>query len=552
MAESPNPASPSTIPQKRPFSVDDKHAPAVASPLNPGTRVREERTKKPTAKVRKDSPEPTAASKKGGTVKKPPKVTEVVRPSRYKLPSPKITDFEAPVPPLLVPVTTRKGKQFCEASEIINNRKGFRYTNAIADPRFTATQYNRQSECEPYGARISYEDASAQLLFSENATTTEKGFRMARANVGAREGRWYWECRILSGVKAANYDGEDSDNGGHVRIGWARREASLEGPVGFDAYSYGIRDVGGQKITRSRPVDFAVADLCEGDVIGLELTLPSLSLHRKVVEGIYNKAVDASDDLDPSASSEAPDIIRDRVVYRYRNRLYFETYEYQYTKPLEDYMNPSPLPVNAALDVDPPNPNNPIPQLRTLPFSSIKIYKNGELLGTPFTDLLAFLPPASKPNTQFDARENLDDGMLGYYPAISVFRGGAVETNFGPDFAYPPRELAKGEDVDMIDSGVENTNPATDRHITGSKSRLRAMNERFDEQIAEDIVYDLIDEVDFWALDGGDSKGAMKGLSETAPATLRSVESDSGAAIVMEGRKPAPALVGPEPVKGEA
>ena len=542
MAESPqasNPSPPPTIPQKRLLLPDDKHAPAVASPLNPSTRVREERAKKPTAKARKDSPEPTSANKKGN--KKAAKVPEVVRPSRYKLPPPKITDFEAPLNPIFVPITTRKGHQFYEATEIISNRKGFRYTNAIADPRFTSSQYNRQSECEPYGARISYEDASAQLLFSHNAVTTDKGFRLARANVGAREGRWYWECKILSGVKNVGEDGVGGENNGHVRVGWARREASLEGPVGFDAYSYGLRDVGGQKVTRSRPVDFAEADLCEGDVIGLELTLPSLSLHRKVVEGVYNKAVDVSDDLDPSASSEAPDIIRDRVVYRSRARLYFETYEYQYTKPLEDYMNPSPLPINATSDVDPPNPNNPIPQLRTLPFSSIKIYKNGELLGTPFTDLLAFLPPASKPNTQFGAREDLDDGMLGYYPAISVFRGGAVETNFGPDFAYPPPELAQSEDLEMVDTPNPTTNPATNRHITGSHSRLRAMSERFNEQIAEDIVYDLVDEVDFWALDGGDSEGSMKGLSENAPAVIRPMEMESGVAVAMEGRKPAPA-----------
>ena len=541
MAESPsisNPSPPPTIPQKRPLPADDKHTPAFASPLNPSTRVREERAKKPTAKVRKDSPEPNATSKKGS--KKTVKAPEVLRPSRYKLPPPKITDFEAPVPPLFVPMTSRNGRNFSEATEIINNKKGFRYTNAIADPRFTASQYNRQSECEPYGARISYEDASAQLLFNQNAITTEKGFRMARANVGAREGRWYWECKILNGIRKPSEDGGVSENAGHVRIGWARREASLEGPVGFDAYSYGLRDVGGQKVTRSRPVDFAEADLCEGDVIGLELTLPSLSFHRKVVEGVYNKAVDVSDDPESSASNEAPDIIRDRVVYRSRNRLYFETYEYQYTKPLEDYMNPSPLPVNATSDADPPNPNNPIPQLRTLPFSSIKVYKNGELLGTPFTDLLAFLPPASKPNTQFGAREGLDDGMLAYYPAVSVFRGGAVETNFGPDFAFPPPELARAEDVEMVDAVDLTTEKVKQEQSTASQSKLRSMSERFNEQIAEDIVYDLVDEVDFWTLDGGNSEGAMKELSETTPTVVRPADVEFGMAVAMEGRKPAP------------
>ncbi len=93
--------------------------------------------------------------------------------------------------------------------------------------------------------------------------------------------------------------------------------------MGFDAYSYGIRDVSGQKVHMSRPKDFANADFVEGDVIGLEICLPSLSLHRKVAEGTYNKAVDVSDDLDPMAAREYLDIIRDRVPIRFKNTLYF-------------------------------------------------------------------------------------------------------------------------------------------------------------------------------------------------------------------------------------
>ena len=47
-------------------------------------------------------------------------------------------------------------------------------------------------------------------------------------------------------------------------------------------------------------------------------------------------------------------------------------------------MNPAPtVSVGAGSPTtDPPNPNHPEPSLRTLPFSSIKVYKNGELLGT--------------------------------------------------------------------------------------------------------------------------------------------------------------------------
>lgn len=438
----------------------------------------------------------------------------------------------------------------------VYNRKGFRYIHCIADPAFPSSQYHRSSETEPYGPRFNFEDASSHILFdlAGRSITTEKGFRMARANVGAREGRWYWECKILSGVRPPSQDPNGNlppDDGGHVRVGWARREASLDTPVGFDAYSYGLRDVSGQKIHMSRPKDFmpSNASFCEGDVIGLEIILPSLSLHRKVVEGVYNKAVDTSDDLDPSVPTETPDIIRDRVPIRYKSHLYFEQFEYHSLKDLEELMNPSPVISNitstATLAPPPPSPNHPIPALRTLPFSSIKIYKNGQAVGTPFTDLLAFLPPASKPLNQVGAREGLDDGMLGYFPAISVFRGGCAEVNFGPDFWCPPSELAapniafsEDEDVDML-SAEPPINPLTGirNTVEGVHSRLRALGERFNEQIVEDIVYDIMDEVDFWAQDGGETDQKRGGLGEKGPTVLGPVdpEAEEVVAAVRDG-----------------
>lgn len=204
-------------------------------------------------------------------------------------------------------------------------------------------------------------------------------------------------------------------------------------------------------------------------------------------------------------------------------------------------MNPAPTASVGAgtAAADPPNPNHPESSLRTLPFSSIKVYKNGKLVGTvrivrncsfsseycylccnsslsssfldfvlclgseakgaadtekPYTDLLAFLPPSSKPPNQAGAREGFDDGSLGYYPAISVFRGGAAEANFGPNFWFPPPDLAMDEDTVMADSSDTKVNPVTKKQIAGQHSSLRPMGERFNEQIAEDIVYDLVDE----------------------------------------------------------
>lgn len=173
---------------------------------------------------------------------------------------------------------------------------------------------------------------------------------------------------------------------------------------------------------------------------------------------------------------------------------------------------------------DPPNPNHPEPSLRTLPFSNIRFYKNGEELGTAFTDLLAFLPPASKPLNQAGARDGMDDGTLGYYPALSTFRGGAVEANFGPQFWYPPRDLASEGEVEMADPSETTINPATKKHIAGSHTKLRPMCERFNEQIAEDITIDIVDEVDFWAQDGDESEGAAKGLHDQVPSILGPVD----------------------------
>lgn len=71
------------------------------------------------------------------------------------------------------------------------NKRNFRYSRTICDPLFKSSQYHRLSEVEPYRARISNEDASPHILVDQEmlSVTSEKGFRMCRANVGAREGK---------------------------------------------------------------------------------------------------------------------------------------------------------------------------------------------------------------------------------------------------------------------------------------------------------------------------------------------------------------------------
>lgn len=371
---------------------------------------------------------------------------------------------------------------------------------------------------------MSYEDAATHVYFDKFArrVTTDKGFRMARANVAIREGRWYWECKITHGIRKSK-DGADSKTSGgrHVRMGWARREASLDAPVGFDAYSYGIRDVSGEKVFMSRPKEFFPPEdtIEEGDVIGLEIQLPSERLHRKVMAGTLNPVVDVAEEEVNNDTAEAPNIVRDRVPIRFKAHTYFEKIEYQPTKELEDLMNPVPAGTSGSTS-DTPGPHHPVPALRTLPKSCIKVYKNGVYKGTPFEGLLGFLPPASKPSMpQVGAREGLDDAMLGYYPAVSVFRGGAAEVNFGPDFWYPPPgySASSGTDADVdMDSST-----STPIHRL---EKLRAVSERYHDQIAEDVVYDIIDEVDVWMQDGGgatDATGVQEKSNDIAMARGR-------------------------------
>src|SRR5579859_5327780 len=219
--------------------------------------------------------------------------------------------------------------------------------------------------------------------------------------------------------------------------------APLDVPVGFDGYSYGLRDVTGQKVHMSRPRAF-MSSFGTGDVIGMHIYLPPLPQNP-------NESTDTS----------PPKIFRDRIPIRFRGQLYFEQPDYVASKEMDDLMNPV-LPPQSQL-----NPSTvPVqrPNFPTLRGSFIKVYKNGVLQGTAFEDLLAFLPP----NSQLQGRD-LDDGMLGYYPAVSVFKHGIVKLNFGPEFEFPPPR-------DVVERGC------------------RPMCERYEEMIREDKEYDLIDE----------------------------------------------------------
>ena len=94
-----------------------------------------------------------------------------------------------------------------------------------------------------------------------------------------------------------------------------------------------------------------------------------------------------------------------------------------------------------------------------------------------------------------------------------------METNYGPRFWKPPPDLKAGEDIQMVDETRKN--PTTQMQIAGSQSILCPISDRFNEQIAEDVVIDILDEVDFWEQDGGEANnGPVLEVPEVAGATM--------------------------------
>ncbi|CCG81778.1 Set1 complex component ash2 [Taphrina deformans PYCC 5710] len=369
---------------------------------------------KEVVRERKPTMKKAAVSKKG-EVPVPAKL--IRRPPPYKP-----QDFHAvPKTPGMSQVEGQfQDGPYFSVTDIPYNKRGFKYTLCEAAPALPGIMY-RQVEVEPHTARLDWSDMSPYMYLTRDAkcATTDKGFRMGRANVGVREGQWYWEVKVLRG---------NGEGGGHVRLGIARREASLDGPIGFDGYSYGIRDKGGEKMHLSRPRKF-MDSFGTGDVLGFHLTLPR---------------------------AQTTDVVRDRIPIRYRQQLYFEQFEYTSSKEMEDLLQPGTVPSKSSLPA-------------RLAGSSLNVYKNGKLVGTAFDDLFSFWPPNCQTTRDQPAP---DDGSLGYYPAISVYAGGSARLNFGPTFECPPEDQ-------LLESGV-----------------VKSMSARYDEQVAEDVVYDLLDEVD--------------------------------------------------------
>lgn len=211
-------------------------------------------------------------------------------------------------------------------------------------------------------------DRAPQLKVSEDrlSVTGEKGYCMVRATHGVHHGQYYYEVSI-----------SDMPEGSATRIGWSQELGNLQGPAGYDQFSYSWRSRKGTAFHESKGKHFDDRGYKNGDVLGFLIDLP------EDVEDVSG--------LGPNHKSFLPPTHKDRPLVKFKNYLYFEEKD---------------------------EPAKVIKTLRPLKGSKMVCFRNGKLVGTAYEDLYSGV----------------------YYPAASFYKSVTVKFNFGPEFQYPPLE----------------------------------------------------------------------------------------------------------------
>lgn len=383
--------------------------------------------------------------------------------------------------PTTIPALLMNHVQYYQSEDHPFNRRGFKYKPCRPNPEFPANKYST-TDLPPYNVRPCHFDRAHDIFFDEdlNSVTTPQGWRSVRSNVGIRGGKYFFEFNIINA----------NDIKGHARIGIARKEASLEAPVGFDGYSYGFRDVKGELMTLSRPkVSYINDGFKTGDVIGFLVDLPTLEEHKKAIEKFSKshgnhqkedsrkkKKVKKNEDYveDHEVFNKHANVVRDQYPIKYKGALYYEQFEYTNTKVMDHLLNPVTLFGERAFLENENQINKMAANLPIIPNGKVRIFKNG-VEQKSFENLYSFLPTnIENENVSYNTKQqqnanyrNTDDGTLGYYPMISVFGGGIVGLNAGPEFTFPIEEPS-----------------------------LKPLSDRYDEHIIQEWYWDILDEVE--------------------------------------------------------
>jgi len=221
----------------------------------------------------------------------------------------------------------------------------------------------------------------------------------------------------------------DMPDGAAVRIGWSQELGNLQGPCGYDKFSYAWRSRKGTAFHQAKGKHFSAEGYGQGDVLGVWIDLPEDLNVKKLGEfkaKNVGKSEKRSKNLNAEKSSEIcdygencgnfqnvgtflPETHKERPLVKFKQYLYFEE---------KDDLN------KISKDLQP------------LPGSSMKFYRNGQCVGTAFTDVFGGT----------------------YYPAASFYKNVTLSFNFGPDFKHPPTDVPFKPLGDLaIESATEQT-----------------------------------------------------------------------------------------------
>ncbi|KAG0657493.1 hypothetical protein C6P45_002431 [Maudiozyma exigua] len=441
------------------------------------------------------------------------------------------------------------------------NKRHFTYAPCAPMTLFTELGYfNTEYPFDKPGFNTMDRSDGLSMICNGNDTVgvmESMGWRTGRCDICIKEGTSYWEVEIVKGGSTIDEDSvndpirmkEAIDNSPHLRLGVSRRETSLEAPVGFDLYGYGVRDQAMESVHGGELMKKIVTDkkLKQGDTIGFLLTLPDGEKQiqqakdytlRRLQELIKNESLNPEHTGENDHVTMGPqrkkvrnskyslnefqkellrdidysDIVRDQIAIRYKGQLLYEATDYiKTTKP--EYFS-----------ADHKNQED----YYSLKGSSLKIFVNGECLGNAFEDLNPFLPPFSElqynekfyynywknggssdvtirnhnsginnddmelkkepsvvnelrndtSNSKMDRKQILrnkyvNNNRLGYYPTVSCFNGGEAKI------------ITVKSELKYLEQAQATTSDS-----------IKTLDVLFNEQIADDIVLDIIDEVE--------------------------------------------------------
>ncbi|KAG6845185.1 hypothetical protein H0H87_012742 [Tephrocybe sp. NHM501043] len=403
--------------------------------------------------------------------------------------------------PIFVPAA--EGSEYHKTDIVGVNRVGFRYVPAGINPQ-GYTLPCRTIESNPTTYRVSWEDRSPFITVTKDGLGLHggTGFRSARCNAPMVEGNWYLEVKIVHGG-GEHHSENGRREGSHVRLGWGRREAPLNGPVGLDGYSYGYRDKTGDKVALSRMRPYG-KPYGTGDVIGMYISLPP------------RREASKEDPNDPAHMK------RERIPIDLKGQEVFEILEYPQSKEmtsLMDYSSKSTSSVSVPSAPKksvvgkmpersgPSTANKPnAPPLRALPVlpgSRIAFFVNGECQGVAFQDIYDYLQlrqsethrKKEKKRTREGVKEHrenpFNDGWLGYYPFISLFNDACVHINPGPEFEFPPPD-----DIDaLLDSpAASSSSTPPPPSVETTDRKWRPACKRYAEFMEEQWALDEVEE----------------------------------------------------------